>query len=176
MTDTHRNNSKEPPLSMRRVLAQRRFALRAAVSDSHRELRRKKKLTVTVTVLFPCFLKHSLICKMLVDQGYNLEKIYFWKFYGRYNDLLQHRNTPCSHIFVWSSPLLMCITYMYTGFDLTGHDWLYSWFHGGYVATAGEVYSSCALFHTLGFSRLSVLSWLWHLFPTLLCLWTPIPK
>ena len=39
-----------------------------------------------------------LLTKKLVDQGYTLEKlkIYFRKFYGRYNDLLQHYNTPLS--------------------------------------------------------------------------------
>ena len=38
MTATDRKNLIEPPLSMRRVFAQRRFALRAAVRDSHRDL------------------------------------------------------------------------------------------------------------------------------------------
>ena len=35
---------------------------------------------------------------MLVDQGYTLEKlkIYFRKFYDRYNDLVQHYNIPLS--------------------------------------------------------------------------------
>ena len=43
-------------------------------------------------------------------------------------------------VFVWPSPLLMCVTYPVL--HPTEHDWLYSWFHGGCVDTAGEVYSS----------------------------------
>ena len=81
-------------------------------------------------------------------------KIYFRMFYGRYNDILQYST---SAVFVWHSPLFLCVTYH--GFDLIRYDWLlYSWFHGGYVATAGEVYSSVIPIQTLGFSRLSVLS------------------
>ena len=34
-----------------------------------------------------------LLTKTLVDQGYTLEKL---KFYGRYNDQVQHYNTPLS--------------------------------------------------------------------------------
>ena len=39
-----------------------------------------------------------LLTKTLLDQGYTLEKlkIYFRKCYGRYNDLVQHYNTPLS--------------------------------------------------------------------------------
>ena len=51
------------------------------------------------------------------------------------------------HIFVRPSPLLMCVTY--PGLDPTGYDWLYSWFHGECVATAGAVYSSYAPITTL---------------------------
>ena len=39
-------------------------------------------------------------------------------------------------------------------------------------ATTSEVDSFRATIHTLGFSRVSVLSWVWHLFPALLSLWT----
>ena len=56
-------------------------------------------------------------------------------------------------VFVWPSPLLMYVTYY--GFDLNGYDW----FHVGCVVTTGEVYSSLAPIHTLGFSRLFLLSW-----------------
>ena len=73
-------------------------------------------------------------------------------------------------MFVWPSPLFLCVTY--TGFDLTEYDWLYVWFHGGCVATSGEVYSFRAPIHTHGFSRVSVLSWVRHLFPALSWLWT----
>ena len=42
--------------------------------------------------------RRRLLTKKRVDQGYTLEKlkIYFRKFFGRYNDLLQHYNTPLS--------------------------------------------------------------------------------
>ena len=42
-----------------------------------------------------------LLTKKLVDQGYTLEKlkIYFLKFYGRYNDLV-HNNTPLRNLCV----------------------------------------------------------------------------
>ena len=79
-------------------------------------------------------------------------KTYFRTFDGRYNDLLQHYNTPLFTICMWPSPLLMCVTYI--GFDLTGYDWLYSWFHGGCLATTGEVYSSYALIQKIWFSEL----------------------
>ena len=49
---------------------------------------------------------------------------------------------------------------------------LYSWLYGGCVDTAGEAYSSRPPIHTLGFSRVCVLSCVWHLFTVLLCLWT----
>ena len=92
-----------------------------------------------------------LLTIKLVDQGYTLEKlkIYFRKFYGRYNDLIQHYNTPFT-VFVWTSLLLMCVAY--PGFNPTGYDWLYSWFHGGCMATSGEAYSSRAPVQTLGLS------------------------
>ena len=41
---------------------------------------------------------------------------------------------------------------------LGGYDWLYSLFRSGWVITAGEVYSSRAHIHALGFSREFVLS------------------
>ena len=50
----------------------------------------------------------------------------------------------------------MCVAY--TGFDPTGYDLLYSRFHGGCVATAGEVHSSRAPILALGFSQVFVLS------------------
>ena len=55
---------------------------------------------------------------------------------------------------------VMCVTY--TGCDFTWYDWLYSWFRVC-VDTAGEVYFSLAFIHKFGFSRVSVLSWVWHL-------------
>ena len=36
---------------------------------------------------------------------------------------------------------LVVLYVIYTRFDHTGHDWLYSKLHGGYVALAGNVYS-----------------------------------
>ena len=63
--------------------------------------------------------------------------------------------------------LLFRITYSHNS-----HDWLYSWLHSGCVTTAGEVYSFREHIYTPGFTRVSVLSWVWHLFPALLCLWT----
>ena len=59
----------------------------------------------------------------------------------------------------------MCVTY-------TGYDWLYPWFHGGCVVTAGDVNSPRTPIHRLWFSRVSMLSWVWYLFPALLCKWT----
>ena len=47
--------------------------------------------------------------------------------------------------------VVLCVCVTYTGFDLTGYDWLYSWFHDGCVTTAGEVYSSRVPIHTIGF-------------------------
>ena len=58
--------------------------------------------------------------------------------------------------FVWPSMLLMCVAY--TGFDLTGYGWLYSWLHCGCVATSVEVYSTWAHMPEVGFSRVSVMS------------------
>ena len=45
-----------------------------------------------------CLDRWRLITKMLVEQGYMLAKwkISFRKFYGRYNDQLQHYNIPLS--------------------------------------------------------------------------------
>ena len=84
----------------------------------------------------------------LVDQGYTLTKLKIWfrTFYGIYNDLLQHYNTLPFAVFVWPSPLLMCVTSTYTGFD-----WIYSWFHGMCVATADAVYSCRHLLAHWGF-------------------------
>ena len=65
-----------------------------------------------------------LLTKKLVDQGYTLEElnIYFRKFYGRYNDLLQ---TLSFIFFAWPNPLLMCVTYEHTAGltspDMTGY-------------------------------------------------------
>ena len=62
-----------------------------------------------------------LLTKKRVDQGYTLDKlkIYFRKFYGRYNALVQHYNTPLLQ-FLWPSPLLMCVKC--PGLDPTGYD------------------------------------------------------
>ena len=57
-------------------------------------------------------------------------------------------------VFVWPNPLLMCVAY--TGFDLTGYDWLYSWLHNGCLATSGEIYSSGHLCTQLGFPEIPV--------------------
>ena len=84
-------------------------------------------------------------------------------FYDRYNDLLQHYNTPLSHLCVTYSPLLRCVTY-------TRYNWLYSWFHGGCVVDHSR--SSRKPIHILRFYRGSVLSWVGHFFPSLLLLWT----
>ena len=65
-----------------------------------------------------------LLTEKLVDQGYTIEKlkIYFRKFYRRYNDLLQHYNTPlsqswCDLIFCW------CVLHTpdLTSPDMTGY-------------------------------------------------------
>ena len=97
---------------------------------------------------FEMFMVHTMICYIII-----------------------HR-TPLSHFCMWPSPLLMCVTY--TGFDPTGYDLLYSWFHGGCVATVGEVYPSRTPILTLVFSRVFVLSWVhvYHLFTALSWLWT----
>ena len=41
-----------------------------------------------------------LLTKELIEQGYMLEKlkIYFRRFYGRYNNLVKHYNTPLSQL------------------------------------------------------------------------------
>ena len=54
----------------------------------------------------------------------------------------------------------MGVTYTGCTCNLSGYDWLYSWFHGGCMSTAGEVYSSRRHIHTLG-----LLSWVWHFPP-----------
>ena len=93
--------------------------------------------------------RERLHTEKLVDQGYTLEKlkIYFRNGYGRYNDLVQHYNTPLYSFGVtWSS---VGVRVTYTGFDPTGYYWLYSWFHCGCVATSGEVYCSREPIHTL---------------------------
>ena len=51
-----------------------------------------------------------------------------------------HRTIVCALVLCWS------VLQIWTGFDLIGYDWLYSWIHGGYVATTGEVYFSCYTF------------------------------
>ena len=74
-------------------------------------------------------------------QIYKLLLSIFWIFW-RYNDMLQHYNTPLSQ-FVCDLVLGWCMLHtMYTRFDLNGYDGLYYWFHGGCAATTGEVYSS----------------------------------
>ena len=66
----------------------------------------------------------SLNCKtytaMSHEESYMIYfVIYFQKLYGRYNDLLQY--SPFT-VFVWPSPLLICVTY--TGLDLWHRIWL----------------------------------------------------
>ena len=53
--------------------------------------------------------------------------------------------------------LHVCVTY--TGFDLIGYDWLYSWFHGGCVVTAVEVYSSPGAYYRNCFFPLEFPRW-----------------
>ena len=77
-------------------------------------------------------------------------------------------------VFVWSIPLLICVTY--TGFDITEYDWLlhvYILLIPGWVRGHRRLsllfpgtYSHIWVFPTVR------VSWLWHLFPALLCLWT----
>ena len=68
---------------------------------------------------------------------------------------------------MWPTALLVCVTHI--GCYITGYDWLYSWLFGGYVATVVEVYSCRTPIHK---TQVSVLFWVWHLFPILLCQWT----
>ena len=66
--------------------------------------------------------------------------------------------------------LVLCWCVLQTGFELTGLVIiLIPWVC---VTTSGEVYSSWVPIHTLGFFRLFVLSWVWHLFTALLYFWT----
>ena len=67
-----------------------------------------------------------------------------WSTY-MYNDLVQHYNTALSQFLC---DLFLC------WFDLTGYDWLCSWFHGVCVSTSGEVNSSRATIHIFGSSRM----------------------
>ena len=62
--------------------------------------------------------RERLLTWNLVDQGYTLEKlkIYFRKFYGRYNDLVQHFNTALSQF-----DIFLCLCGLHTQ-DLTSKD------------------------------------------------------
>ena len=107
-----------------------------------------------------------LLTKKLVDQGHHDAwnfKIYFRKIYSRYNDLLQHYNTPLSH---FMCDLVPCWCALYTP-DMTGYT-----LDSTAVTWLQQVTLTRAFINTLGFSRVSVLSWMWHLFQALLFLWT----
>lgn len=55
---------------------------------------------------YKLFIYHSLLYFS------NIVRIYFRKYYDRYQELLQHYQTPFRHFcFIWPSPLLACVTF-----------------------------------------------------------------
>ena len=104
-----------------------------------------------------CIDRGRLLTESVLSKITNLKnwRLTFEKFMV---DTKNYNNIFILHltVFMWHNSLLTCVAYTFR-------------FHGGSVVKTGEVYSSRALIHTLGFYQVFVLSWVSNIFPVLLC-------